>query len=324
MTPKKVNTEILKLEPSAMICFYQLYILNEGPMFFHSGENGINNKLIFQGQEYDFVPINAEGFDLNGDGRLPRPKLQISNVNGQMSAISKSFEDFIGSKLIRIRTFLKFLDAENFPDNINPHGDPDPEAVLSGDEYTVNIKNIENNELIEYELRSPLDLEKATIPGRRIMPDQCSFTYRAKAGCGFDGGPCADVNDTKFTEGILGRSGLTDMGFWNRDSFYKKGDWVRVPRADGTLINKPLQVFVCINDGIRSNPLKDKTNWMQDMCSGTFTGCRLRYGPQSEDFREEYTLSELEDNSVEVKGNQFTIGKGLPYGGFPGVDKFRF
>jgi len=95
MTPKKINQEILSLEPSVQICFYQLYIINEGPMFFHSGENGINKKLIFQGQEYDYIPIEASGFTLNADGTLPRPKLRISNVNGQMSTISRHFKDFI-------------------------------------------------------------------------------------------------------------------------------------------------------------------------------------------------------------------------------------
>jgi lambda family phage minor tail protein L len=322
MTPKKINQEILSLEPSVQICFYQLYIINEGPMFFHSGENGINKKLIFQGQEYDYIPIEASGFTLNADGTLPRPKLRISNVNGQMSTISRHFKDFIGSKLIRIRTFLKFLDAENFPDNINPHGTPDPEAKLSNDEYIVNIKTVENNELIEYELRSPLDLEKATIPGRRVMPNHCAWTYRSKDGCGYNDWPIADVHDTKFSEGYLGESSLLDMGYWNRDSFYKKGDWVRVPKGEGSLGSKALKVFVCINDGVRSNPLTDKTNWVQDMCSGNLTGCRLRFGNGGNHFIEKYT--EKQEGEKQNEEDRFAVGKGLPFGGFPGVDRYRF
>lgn len=317
MTPEKVNKEILSIEPSAQICFFQLYVLNEGPLYFHSGENGIEKKLIFQGQEYEYVPIKASGFKLNADGKLPRPKLQISNVNGKMSTISRHFKDFIGSRLIRIRTFLKFLDAENFPNNINPHGDPDPDARLSNDEYIVNIKNVENNQLIEYELRSPLDLEKAMLPGRRIMPSNCCWVYREKKGCGFRGIPIADVNDTKFKEGYLGNSPMIDMGFWNRDSFYKKGDFVRMPKYEGQLSHKALSFFVCLNNGIRSNPLQDKVNWVQDMCSGTMTGCRLRYGYGSDTPAEQY-------EAVENSDKEFTINKGLPYGGFPGVDRYRF
>lgn len=317
MSSKKINQELLKLEPSVILSFYRLDILNEGPLFFHSGENGFEKSLIFQGQEYQYIPIKAEGFELNADGRLPRPKLTISNVNGQMSPVSLAFNDFIGSRLTRTKTFIKFLDAENFPDNINPHGDPDPDATLPKDEYIVNIKTVENNQLIEYELRSTLDLEKAILPGRRIMPNHCCWLYRSIEGCKYSGPPVADVHDTKFTEGYLGSKILLDKGFWNRDSFYNKGDWVRMPTADGNFNLKPLTVFVCIHNGIRSNPLKDKKNWVEDQCSKGLTGCRLRYGPNTEDFREQY-------EPVENSTNELSINKGLPYGGTPGVDRYKF
>ena len=149
------------------------------------------------------MPISVEGFEIKGDGKLPRPKLTVSNVNGIMSLKSGAFNDFIGSKLIRKRTFIKFLDNENFPDNFNPYGEPDPTATLPRDEFIVNIKNLENNKIIEYELRSVLDLENALVPGRRILSDYCCWTYRSNIGCRYSGDAVADESDVLFQGGYL-------------------------------------------------------------------------------------------------------------------------
>jgi phage-related protein len=46
-----------------------------------------------------------------------------------------------------------------------------------------------------------------------------------------------------------------------------------------------------------SDPRSDKQNWAQDQCSKTISGCALRFK---------------------------TCGGGLPFGGFPGTDKFGY
>jgi lambda family phage minor tail protein L len=330
MPKKEINQEILKLEPSDILTFYELDILEGGSFYFHSGENGLKKDLIFGGEKYHPMPIAAEGFELKGDGRLPRPKLRISNVNGLMSLRSNANNDFTGSKLIRKRTFVKFLDKENFPEDFNPHGEPDASALLPRDEFIVNIKTLENNQVIEYELRSVLDLENAFLPGRRILADYCCWTYRSNVGCKYSGAAIADESDVSFEGGYLREMNLSDKGFWNPDFYYSRGDWVKIPKSDGQAEHKPLLVFVCMSaGGVRSNPLKDKKNWIQDQCSKTLDGCRIRFGNLGEDRKEFFSLEiDFDTNEITVDeqelNQKLTLGDGLPYGGFPGTDRFSF
>ena len=90
---------LFDISPTAVICFYQIDLKEKGKYFFHAGENGYRAKLIFNSQAYDFVPIYVEGFEVHGDGRLPRPKMTFSNHQGNMSLKLGFFKDFINYKV---------------------------------------------------------------------------------------------------------------------------------------------------------------------------------------------------------------------------------
>jgi phage-related protein len=113
-----IRQEIQSLAPSALL---ELFILDTtnmpggSVMRFHAGTNGLSQPVVWQGQTYEPLPIEATGFDVTTKGSAPRPKIKIANVNGLLSASVKSFNDFVGCKLTRKRTFAKYLDEENFP-----------------------------------------------------------------------------------------------------------------------------------------------------------------------------------------------------------------
>ena len=154
---------------------------------FHSGVGmNSNASIIWQGNTYTKFPIIAEGFEYRGRGALPRPTITVSNVLGTITALMASvntttpFNDLQGAKFIRHRTLSQFLDAANFPSNINPFGTPSSSTELPQEIYFINRKTLENREVVQFELVSSLDLEGVTAPKRQVtrkdFPSVGSFT----------------------------------------------------------------------------------------------------------------------------------------------------
>ena len=64
-----------------------------------------------KGQEvvYNPSPVQFGGVEISGSNKFPTPKVRFANVDGGMSDLSRDFDDLIGFRLIRIRTYGKFL-----------------------------------------------------------------------------------------------------------------------------------------------------------------------------------------------------------------------
>ena len=140
---------------------------------FHNGSNtNSNGSLVWKGNEYQSFPIKCDGFEFQGTGSLPRPTVIISNIFGTITAIMQNVNDTTvgndlnGTKLVRIRTLARFIDAVNFPGNTNPHGTPDPTAEFPQEIYFLDRKVSENREIVQWEAQSALDLVNVKLPGR--------------------------------------------------------------------------------------------------------------------------------------------------------------
>lgn len=318
----QLNRTLHDTDPTIIVELFQVDLQGKGTYYFHGGENGFQAKLVFDGRGYDFIPLKAEGFEFKGDGRLPRPTMTISNHMGFMSIKALYFDDFISHKVTRIKTFVKFLDDENFPNNVNPFGPPDVDEAFAKDEYYINQKIREDKNSVEFELVSILELQDIRLPARRVMSDYCSWIYRSTNGCGYAGEPCANIYNKKIKDGgydgnligaesflgatdfIRDADGNVDILRWNVTGYYDKGQVVEVAPPGYNAATKPSSLYVCLNDNIRSSPDSDSDNWARDECSKDLQGCRLRYG-------------------TGAPGDQETT-KGLPFGAFPGVAKYFF
>lgn len=185
MTSVKVNSEIQKLDPSSII---ELFVLDGtdlgvGLFYFHAGTNALKENIVWQGQEYIKFPLEVSGFEISGQGQLPRPKMKVSNYMGSITALLLSYGDLVGAKITRKRTFKKYLDAVNFVDgNLLA----DSEAHFSDDIFFIDRKAMENNEFVEFELCSSLDLAGIQLPRRQIIQNLCSWKYRGGE-CGYAG-----------------------------------------------------------------------------------------------------------------------------------------
>ena len=286
-----IHNEIFENQPSALISLFSLDLKDAGGKAyrFHAGENGYTTDIIWDGETYYYIPISMQGFDYSTES-MPRPKLTFDNTDSFMSLKTRYFENFVGYNIYRIRTFVKYLDKENFPNNTNPFGTEDATAHFPKEKFIINKKTIENQNIVEFELSSPLEHEEAEIPNRKIVYNVCQWTYRSPIGCGYAGGPKTDSKDNTL-------SVVSDQGVWAAGA-YNSGDWVKiVPNSSENPASAPDRYFVCQKDGTATNPLIDRSGWMADECSKNISGCRFRFGL-----------------------NEST--QGLPFGAFPGTEKY--
>lgn len=189
-----IRAEIQKLAPSAVIELFvlDLSLFSQGSVYFHAGTNSLQQRLTWQGKTYEAFPIQVEGFEFNGNGQIPRPKLKVANVTGAITAMVLIYQDLVGAKITRKRTLAKYLDAVNFPGGVNPTADPT--AEFADDIYYIDRKSRETRDVIEFELAASFDLEGVNLPRRQIVQNVCPWRYRSSE-CGYTGASYFDAND---------------------------------------------------------------------------------------------------------------------------------
>lgn len=359
------NKKMFSLTPDAIIDLYEidfsnlqmnfdelrdLYGINLGADTVYRFCPMINgtNPIVWQGKSFQPLPIEVEGFEQTGGGKLARPKLKVANPEGIFSKIVHSNEDFAKCKVTRKRVFAGFLDEENFQNrNLNssggnPFGISDQQAGFSDDVFFINSKTFESNEAIEFELVSVLELEKAYVPGRVILSGYCNWQYRCSIGCRYAGLPIESETGLDLTKqfqpNIKRKTGKLDENLeafsvdpslypggersvpeWSRygkngsednQLGYNAGDVVKIinKKSSNPYRSTP-SLFVCIkshDDASVAHPFFFKTYWAKDECSKSLQSCKKRFS-KSSDF---------------LDFNNANNSPGLPFGGFPGTERF--
>ena len=189
-----IAQELQALAPSAKLEFFVVdaTALGGAVWYFHNGSNALSAAVVWQGQTYEYLPIEASGFELRGDGPRPRPLLQVGDVFGVIGALARSTNDLSGATLTRKRTHARFLDAVNFAGGVNAAADPASEYP---DETWIfdRIRSRDGTQ-VTWELASPLDLEDVLLPARQVRNTLCTWAYRS-AECGYAGIAAATVDD---------------------------------------------------------------------------------------------------------------------------------
>jgi lambda family phage minor tail protein L len=199
-----IFSELQSASPSAIIELFQLELnaAQHGAditYYFHTGtQEGTGAPIVFDGESYIPLPVQAEGFAYDGKGSLPRPTLAVSNlfnvISGLIATLPAGLE---GAKVTRIRTLAKFLDAVNFASGVNATADPS--AMFPLEVYFVDRKSAETRSIIEFELASVFDLAGVRSPKRSCL-NMCQWVYKS-AECGYDPtvGPGKTIDGTNFT-----------------------------------------------------------------------------------------------------------------------------
>lgn len=280
-----VNAIADSFAPTALISLFTLdsrFVSVNGALYrWTSSVNGQYRSIVFGGLTYTPLPIEAEGFDILGDGGLPRPKLRASNINGFFSQFLLTQGDMVGAKLTRTRVFARFLDDTNW-ERGNPYGTPDPTAAYEPDIFYINRKVVENPEMVELEATSCFELDNVKLPRRPILSIQCPFRYRDPETCGYSGAPKSDRFGKLFTAAVVnGGYGYTlnARGAWAVGNTYAVGDWVTITSENDFTYGDTL-VYVCAvaaTTGASTNPQFNPTNWVPDGCPLNLLGCTTHY-----------------------------------------------
>ena len=300
----KMSRSLLDLQPTAVLEFYRLYPDTlEKPNTFIPIHNGSASEkdVVWQDVLYMPLPIEAEGFEINGGGRLSRPKIRFANKDYLITNLLQNNKDFKNAKVVRKRTFLKFIDDINF-DGGNPFGDEDFTAEISSEDFLISQKTAENKLFVEFELTSPLDLENFELNHRRILAKYCYWQYRGH-GCNYMGMPVERENGLGFvkSDGLAVSPYNSDAanGFnsnanleWTANKSYSIGQiaYLENPKI---IINplpdsneQPMFMknwYVCVSGSTNQHPESNLTYWQKDGCKKTIDACKKRFNTQKYD-----------------------------------------
>ena len=346
-----IGKSLLDIEPSAIIELYELYFdVGQEPFRFHAGTNNVTKNIIWNGNSYYSSAIEVEGFEANLLGRLPRPKVTVANSDFIISNILRDYSDFRNGKFVRIKLFLKYLDAVNFDGNENPYGVPSPLHYISKEKYLVSQKIIENKQLVQFELITPFDLESLETATRAIYGRYCYWQYRG-SGCNYQGDLVCQENDKDFTffpsrdrgqviraSEFLFNEGSFEAAIlkfsWQINKDYDIGDIVYVSNIDfNGLKDPPRTWYVCQKvhkSSTTLTPGRSVDFWEKDGCSKSIQACKKRfskgtYTPHSQNLISEMDVTQAFINARYIAYNDASVLNGiLPFGGFPGTDKFKY
>lgn len=199
-----ITGDVQKLEPGNRIRLIEVDgdAFNAGILRFHNDtlphtpeeiaaaggdESKLKAKSIWwQGKEYGAWPCEISGLSYATDGTAAEPKLTVVNLDGTIGAMCIAYQDMVQAKVIIHETFKHYLDARNFPDG-NPEADPEQEFKQV---FFIDSRSGENDEMVEFTLNSPIDLQGLRIPTRQIH-SLCQWSmnneYRTGVGCAYAG-----------------------------------------------------------------------------------------------------------------------------------------
>ena len=157
--------------------------------------------------------------------------------------------------------------------------------LFRSDVFYVERKVIENKNVVEFELGTPLDIEGVMLPRRQTVANTCYWRYRSPE-CGYaQSKVVADSTDT-----LLGVTGQRYTGAWSVGTLYSRSDVVYI-LSNG--IRRHFILTVAQAQGETFQP-PNPSFWKEDRCSKRVAGCKLRFDPQG-------------------------LNSPLPFGGFPGT-----
>ena len=168
--------------------------------------NGDESKLgpkpiIFGGVAYEFWPFQVTDMAMSTD-QAAEPKLEVSNLDGTITALCLQFKDMLNARVKIIDTFVDFLDAVNFPSG-NPTADA---SAYSYQQFWLDTKTGEDDESVQWSLSSPADFQGQMLPTRQIT-SVCEWAirgqYRTGDGCTYNGTAYFDVKGNPVTDPAL-------------------------------------------------------------------------------------------------------------------------
>ena len=189
-----LETDIQKGWHDAIVEMYDIDLSpitgDAGDVFYFTNQlKEDDTRIQWKGNIYDALPIISAGYELNTTGQIAQPTLTVANIFGTFTEIIDSYDDLVGAKITRRRTFAKYLDDEPLADTLQE---------FPVDVFYIERKTQETALTITWQLGSVMDLEGLQLPRRVITQNHCLWRYRSSE-CGYVGAPVFNVNDQLIT-----------------------------------------------------------------------------------------------------------------------------
>ena len=195
-----IESDVQQLTPGSLVELWELNAtsIGGGILRFQGYQD---DPIVWQGQEYAGWPCEGEGFSRTSN-QQPTPVFRVGNPKNEVgehviTKLCQLFDDLVGARIIRRRTFTKYLDGA-------PGADPTKE--FPPEPWFIERKSGETAEVVEFELSSALDFHGVMLPRRQIIANQCPFQYRGPL-CNYTGPAVANELDQPTADPLLDKCG---------------------------------------------------------------------------------------------------------------------
>ena len=126
-------------------------------------------EIIFGGNTYTYIDIQAVGFEVTGDSEQPQPSLTLGLINPVVRQTLRDYGDLLGASLTRKITLKKHLDGQPSADSL---------AFFGANKFILDQKSEENKRFVEWNLATPMDHLDLKLPQGIMTKRYCSLIYR--------------------------------------------------------------------------------------------------------------------------------------------------
>ncbi|HAM5006547.1 TPA: phage minor tail protein L, partial [Escherichia coli] len=174
--PQETHHETTRLTQSAQVVLWEIDLTEVGGerYFFCNEQNEKGEPVTWQGRQYQVYPIQGTGFELNGKGSAARPTLTVSNLHGMVTGMAEDLQSLVGGTVVRRKVYARFLDAVNF---VNGNSDADPEQEVIS-RWRIEQCSELSAVSASFVLSTPTETDGAVFPGRIMLANTCTWTYR--------------------------------------------------------------------------------------------------------------------------------------------------
>jgi lambda family phage minor tail protein L len=116
------------------------------------------------------------GVSRDSQNSPPQPTLSISNVDKVGTNLVDQYGDLLGAKVTKIKTYSKYLDVDPVTGLANPLSDPN--AHYLPETWFIMQKQTMTEKVVQFRLKSAMDLDGLKIPARVILKNVCMHRYR--------------------------------------------------------------------------------------------------------------------------------------------------
>lgn len=149
--------------------------------------------IIFRGDVYGARPFGISGIGFTSNGKAEKPQLSLSNLDGRVAALIRSYNGMMQAKVTICITQADLL-GENG-------------AVEDGAYrklvYYIERPNFVNRDVARFDLTSPYDMDGIMIPSR-LTQSVCYWAqrgwYRSGKGCGYNGSAMFDKDNNPVSD----------------------------------------------------------------------------------------------------------------------------